>query len=346
MRKLRAQAFTLVELLVVIGIIALLISILLPALGKARESANAIKCAANLRSIGQGLAIYVAENKQTFPASYIYVGHAIVGGHQVPTDPVNGYIHWSSYLYKKGGTQNNGDSIYRSLNGWDAFQCPSLDKGGLPANNTYDGNLDAGQTNQYPGIIDQQAPRIAYTANEAIMPRNKFVAGDTIDGATVASTEHFVRAGQVKKSAETVLVTEFTANWKLVSSNSDPSVNSGYCKSHRPVVGFIGTNGAQDLPTISGGSFGRGNLAAIRRCTVADTLDDPESGTNAVKSRLDWVGRNHGRKNSHIGVDLRKTNFLYVDGHVETKHIRDTLKPTFQWGEYCYSFQWGQAIQN
>lgn len=339
MRRLRAHAFTLVELLVVIGIIALLISILLPALGKAREAANTIKCAANLRSIGQGLAVYVAENKQTFPASYIYVGHAIVGGHQVPTDPVNGYIHWSSYLYKKGGTQNNSDSIYRDLKGWDAFQCPSLDKGGLPANNTYDANLDPGQSNQYPGIIDQQAPRIAYTANEAIMPRNKFVKGDTIDGATVNTTEHFVRAGRIKKSAEVILVTEFTANWKLVSANSDPSINTGYCKSHRPVVGFIGTAGEKDIPSIQGATFGRGNLASIRQCTIDDLLPDPESGSNAVKSRLDWVGRNHGRKTVQGGWDARKTNFLYVDGHVETKSIRDTLIPSFQWGEACYCIE-------
>jgi prepilin-type N-terminal cleavage/methylation domain-containing protein/prepilin-type processing-associated H-X9-DG protein len=68
----RRRGFTLVELLVVIGIIAVLISILLPSLGKARRAANRIKCASNMRSMMQGLQLYFSENKNHQPLYATY----------------------------------------------------------------------------------------------------------------------------------------------------------------------------------------------------------------------------------------------------------------------------------
>ena len=62
-----ARAFTLVELLVVIGIIGLLVSILLPALNKARNAAQTVKCIANLRTIGQALHMYLEQNNNWIP---------------------------------------------------------------------------------------------------------------------------------------------------------------------------------------------------------------------------------------------------------------------------------------
>jgi prepilin-type processing-associated H-X9-DG protein/prepilin-type N-terminal cleavage/methylation domain-containing protein len=76
-RRSKRLAFTLVEVLVVIGIIAVLIGLLLPAMSRARESAKTVKCAAQLRSIGQALFSYAAVNRGSLPA---WSGWHVAGG--------------------------------------------------------------------------------------------------------------------------------------------------------------------------------------------------------------------------------------------------------------------------
>src|SRR2546428_7716410 len=73
MRRRKTIGFTLVELLVVIGIITVLIAVLLPALARAREHAVRTQCAANLRSLGQALTMYTQQHGY-YPGCFVGMG--------------------------------------------------------------------------------------------------------------------------------------------------------------------------------------------------------------------------------------------------------------------------------
>lgn len=84
-RQSRSRAFTLVELLVVIGIIALLISILLPALSKARESARTLACLSNCRQLGMAVVMYTGTNHGRMP--YVNTGIGWIGEYNAANVP-------------------------------------------------------------------------------------------------------------------------------------------------------------------------------------------------------------------------------------------------------------------
>ena len=71
-RVQRGTGFTLIELLVVVAIIALLISILLPSLGRAREMAKITKCAPNMRTSGMAVLYYTEDKKGQMPPPWLW----------------------------------------------------------------------------------------------------------------------------------------------------------------------------------------------------------------------------------------------------------------------------------
>jgi prepilin-type N-terminal cleavage/methylation domain-containing protein/prepilin-type processing-associated H-X9-DG protein len=119
MRKLRG--FTLIELLVVVAIIALLIAILLPSLGRARENARTTKCATNMRQLGAGVLLYQTDNGGGMIIARLAAGAA------APQYP-NGF-YWATELVKQGYVKaaNNlrpdGSGPYPEYS--TVFYCPS-----------------------------------------------------------------------------------------------------------------------------------------------------------------------------------------------------------------------------
>ena len=158
-RRAKTTAFTLVELLVVIGIIALLISILMPALSKAREQANAVKCMSNQRQLGQALVMFVNEHNGYLPKAWFNDGVVWSGNNGGKRtweyrDPMYG---WTSIL-----------SLYTGRNK-EVFRCPSDDTNHLydTENNTA-GNLpDDPTADDIPG---------SYRLNISDLPNGPFEA--------------------------------------------------------------------------------------------------------------------------------------------------------------------------
>jgi prepilin-type N-terminal cleavage/methylation domain-containing protein/prepilin-type processing-associated H-X9-DG protein len=86
--RTRKFGFTLVELLVVIGIIAILVGILLPVLGRARENARRVQCMSNLRQVATAFFMYTQDNKGWFPNCAVFGGPSATAlGYGVATTP-------------------------------------------------------------------------------------------------------------------------------------------------------------------------------------------------------------------------------------------------------------------
>lgn len=108
----RRRAFTLVELLVVIGIISILIAILLPALNRAREHARRTRCLSNMRQLTLAWHMYSLSNKGRIP-----------GANTPPINLARPTHHWVC----EGDTENSikTGSLWPYVNNMEAYWCPN-----------------------------------------------------------------------------------------------------------------------------------------------------------------------------------------------------------------------------
>jgi prepilin-type N-terminal cleavage/methylation domain-containing protein len=117
------SAFTLVELLVVIGIIAILVAILLPALQRAKEQANAVKCQNNMKQLMTAFLTFAHDNKGHLP------------GNRQESTRMRGANAWKAcFLFGTYDASQNANYIHAPQNGtiwkytrnYDLYRCPSL----------------------------------------------------------------------------------------------------------------------------------------------------------------------------------------------------------------------------
>lgn len=334
----RRHGFTLIELLVVVSIIALLISILLPSLRRARENAKAVVCATNTRHIGQAMASYLVWSKAVFPPSYAYP-HNYKGEWAPEDQPVDkdfGYLHWSWFLYEGGQAEKK------------SFQCPAFDKGGAPRTNPgpdpKDWN-DRQQDDQGDGppptptsIEDKQAPRMAYTGNAALISRNKY----TPDISPGPRQNKFVKADKVPRQSDTILFTEFVNKWQLLAQKG---TDRWLSKSHRPINVFyhVGT-GWNEFGSVQPGFYygttqDQENYGVVPYQRVLTQFTDL-LGEN--KPTVNAVGRHHPGGDGVMGGTA---NFLFMDGHSERMHVVKSLEER-RWGDKFYSVTGDNRVLN
>jgi prepilin-type N-terminal cleavage/methylation domain-containing protein/prepilin-type processing-associated H-X9-DG protein len=297
---MQKRAFTLIELLVVIAIIAILAAILFPVFAQAREKARQTSCLSNQKQMGLGVMMYTQDYDETLPSAYYYNND---------NDSSGGYTHWSGVVQPY--VKNLG-----------IFVCPSDKNRGLAPTNFIGNNLGygapSGQIAQFPAIQDNQAPRLSYVANGAVISRKR----RTADPGNVVSL------ASMDAPASTIMVAELT--------DSVPCINGSSAASG---VAFKTHRNTHTVKTAAGAAFTQETeasgtpLMALTPAEANATFTTCQAGTASY-----FVAYVAPRRHSD------GANYTFSDGHSKFHKFEQTINPVnYLWGVRYYGHG-GSAI--
>jgi prepilin-type processing-associated H-X9-DG protein/prepilin-type N-terminal cleavage/methylation domain-containing protein len=314
-------AFTLVELLVVIGIIALLIAILLPALAAARQTAQRAACAAKLQQIMIAANIHAVDHKGYWPlAGFLYGSGSLTG----PAGLGDAYTsHYSYFGFQDIAASNGGDERILA-----SITIALGSEMGYPKLLTYDTNAQEG-----PALADHNGVmRHFLCPSQASSPEElqqlcwlyagqfngTYGVGDTaqlsyvFNEGVLGFNDNFGRlrgqVARIKQPSKTFFAADglagspgsrTTANW---TSISNPPQN------FPPPWGFATIYNSQPVTANWSGGISLNDCLAVRT--------NPKTGTKLGGDAVSFDVIRH----------RRKMNIAFCDGHVESRDIPDLVK--------------------
>ncbi|MFT3785430.1 MAG: prepilin-type N-terminal cleavage/methylation domain-containing protein [Tepidisphaeraceae bacterium] len=280
----RPRGFTLVELLVVIGIIALLISILLPALGNARREAQTVKCLSNLRQIGTGISMYTNLFKGSLP--YGYWDGIGTAPDKVLGNSNDNSVDWATLLTGTVFSKPQGGITYKDAvvaNGGRTqrmFECPTA----VP----------------WPSASGRV---LHYACHPRLMPRL-----DDVDNAVPGTPKplvHTYKMSKIRRSSEIILI--FDAMQLLTTGDE------GRCLA---VANGLDQDGFYQNGSQNGRTWNFllvGNNVPLGAAIYTPNVDYAGGGVSGAwqVANLRW---RHGKNDT--------ANFVFADGHAETKRLK------------------------